>query len=255
MEICTLSAPPIVEALVEIRFNPNKAVTLKKLEKFAESLKEHYPKIEPLNSQTLDIKISGEEEPEHNFKNVPVGFRLTNIQNNRVVIIAIDKLIISFQSPYTPWPSLKEKTKEIFDKYCSAVEQKETVRVGMRYINRVDLPLGDGFTFQNYINTFPALPESDSLPTSISRFETSVLMPLPEIDSAVTIRQVLLDAQDDNEGNKKYLPFILDLDVFQEKNLSISESENIWELLDIMRDKKNAIFFSTFTDEALKPYE
>ena len=252
MEIQTLSNPPITEALLEIRFNPNKNVTVEKLNEYAGVLSDIYSNIEPVENQSFELKYSKELGAQHEVNIVPSGFKLANSQNNRVVIAAIDKLVVSFMAPYTPWPDLKNTAEELFNRYLEYAPQTEIVRLGMRYINKIKIPLKKGFEFEQYINTFPPVPKHKLLGSAIYKFETVLVMPHEDIGCASTIRQALLDVE--TEGDAEYLPFILDVDVYQNKAYDPKEFNRIWGIYEKMRTKKNAIFFSTLTDEALAPY-
>lgn len=252
MEIKTLGNPPITEALVEIRFNPNKNVTVDRLSEFANNLAATYSNAEPVENQSFQFMYSKEQGPQHEVNIEPSGFRLTNSQNNRVVIAAIDKLVVSFMAPYTPWPDLKSTTQKLFDQYLEFAPQTEVVRLGMRYIYKIKIPLKEGFSFQQYINTFPPIPKHECLSNAVSKFETVLVLPHDDIECMSTVKQTLLESE--IEGDTEYLPFLLDVDVYQNKIYDQTTFGNIWDVYESMRVKKNAIFFSTLTDEAIAPY-
>lgn len=252
MEINTLNNPPITEASLEIKFNPNKNVTLERLSAFAKELSRVYSNCEPIESQSFEFVFSKEQGAKHEFNTEPSGFRLTNSQKNRVVIISIDKLVVSFMAPYTPWPDLKDTAEELFNRYLHFAPQTEVVRLGMRYINKIMMPMSEGFTFQKYIKTFPPVPVHENLGQGISKFETVFIMPHDDIECVSTIKQVLLDPETDS--GKEYLPFFLDVDVYQNKSYKKEMYGDVWNVFESMRIKKNAIFFSTLTDEAIAPY-
>lgn len=255
METKTLKNPPIQEALLEIKFNPNKNVTVSKLKEFADSLSDVYTRIEPMENQFFEIKFTKEQSPKHDYNIEPSGFKLTNAQNNRVVIAAIDKFVVSFLSPYTPWPDLKNTAESLYKKYLAYAPQTNIIRLGMRYINSIKFPLTEDFNFQKYINTFQPLPKHDALPDAISKFESVVIMPHEDIGCVSTIRQATLDVEGADDGGPAYLPFILDIDVYQSKAIEPIQTDEIWQNFEKMRTKKNAIFFSTLTDTAIIPYD
>lgn len=254
MEIKNLKNPPIVEAVIEIRFNPNKNVTLDKLKDFATSISNKFPKIEPVQNQSFEFKYSSEEGPKHNFEIQPSGFRLKNVSDNRVIIAAIDKFTFSFLVPYTSWSDFKSEAEKFYKTYLKYVPQNEITRIGMRYINKINLPLRDDFQFETFIKTFPPLPKHEELPNAVLNFETIIVLPHEEINCDSKVRQVHLAIERDDK-NDKILPFVLDVDVYHKKSVEVQDDQYIWQLFDKMRVKKNAIFFGTFTDEALVPYE
>jgi len=255
MEIRTLANPPITEATLEIRFNPNKNITVENLLKFAESLKAKYPKQEPILIQSFEIKFSDQNtQQRRDINSQAVGYRLTNPQGNQTIIAAIDKLAISTLAPYKPWPELRDILNKLFTDYLTYASQTEITRLGMRYINKVHLPLEDNFDFQKYLTVFQPLPKYNGLPNVVSKFESMVTIPLSDIDCISNIRQVLLEPEKNEISDQELLPFILDIDVIRVETLKISQSDEIWESFDKMREKKNAIFFGTFNDPALEPH-
>lgn len=255
MDIKTLKNPPIKEALLEIRFNPNKNVTVSKLEEFADLLSDVYTKKEPVENQIFEFMYSKEQGPHHDFNIEPSGFKLTNSQNNRVVIAAIDKFVVSFLSPYTLWSDLKDTARSLYRKYLEFAPQIEIIRLGIRYINDIKLPLTEDFNFQKYINTFQPLPKHGALPDSLSKFESVVVMPHEDIGCTSTIRQTILDAEGGDKSSSAFLSFVLDIDVYQNKVIEPDQADEIWEGFEKMRTKKNAIFFGTLTDTAITPYD
>lgn len=255
MECKTLKNPPITEALIEIKFNTNKNVTVSNLEAFADSISDVYPKKESMENQSFELLYSKESGPKHEFNIKPSGFKVTSAQNNRVVICAIDRFVVSFMPPYTPWPDLKDTARDLYNKYLDFAPQTEITRIGLRYINNVHFPLNDEFSFQKYIKTMMPLPKYNGLPDSVSKFESVVIMPFKDIDCSSTIRQVLLDPEKEDGAKWSYLPFVLDIDVYQNITYTDIYADTVWDVLKIMREKKNAVFFGTFTDDALRSYE
>lgn len=255
MEIKELKNPPIVEALLEVRFNPNKYVTAKKLEEFAESISEVFVQKQAVENQTIELVFAKGVEMKHDLSVQPSGFVLKNAAGNRVVIAAIDKFVMSFLAPYAPWPSLSKEAEKYYKQYLKFAPQTEIVRLGMRYINKIKIPLTVDFNFEKYINTFPPTPKYPGLADSISKFETLLVMPHEDIGCTSSIRQVLLGLNSGDQKELPYLDYVLDIDIYMPQNLPRVDSEDIWEAYERMRSKKNAIFFGSLTDVAIAPYE
>ena len=252
MEIKTLNNPPISEAILEIRFNPNKNVTIEKLDKFVDSLSSDYPAKEPMSLQSFEVKFSADTVPQYTTDVRPGGFKIANTQGNRIVIGLIDRLVVSFKPPYRPRPELKNSTEYLFNKLLEVVPQTQIIRLGMRFTNKIKLPLKEDFVFQKYIKTFQPLPKYDGLLTGLSKFETTVSMPLPDVECESTIRQMAIEEKEDKG---EFLTFVLDIDIYQVKSYEAEGWSEIWDVFENMRDKRNAIFFGSLTDEALAQYE
>ncbi len=252
MEIKNLNNPPIKEALLEIRFNPNKDVTIERLEQFVDSLSDEYPNREPVKNQTIEVKFSAEGEPEHNVNVQPGGFKISNTQKNRIIIATIDKLVVSFLPPYKPWPELRDRTTFFYQQLMQFVPQSQIIRLGMRFINEIKLPLKEGFSFQNYTTTFQPLPKYVGIPSTLSKYESTISIPFADIECESTIRQMMFEA-DEDKG--ELLTFMLDIDIYQAHKYEAENAGGIWDVFDNMQQKRNAIFFGSLTDEALAQYE
>ena len=250
----TLSNPPIQEALLEIRFAPNREITLQHLENFAGSLSKKFPNKEPLFSHNLQFKLSGPEQKTLGDVQ-PCGYRLKNFENNRIVVGEIDKLIVSFLPPYAEWPALLDTTKNIYNDYLEHVPQHQITRIGMRYINNVKLSYDVPFKFERYLKTFPPLPQSNELPKAIRNYEATFIMPLNDFEGFSRFKQAILDPETDPQSGKiRVLPILIDIDVFQNKIYDVNDNV-IWDIFGQMRIKRNAIFYGTLTNEALEPYK
>lgn len=252
--IIELSQPPIFEALIEIRFDPNKDVTLENIEKLWDEIKEDYPVKEKLQTYSNTLKIV-EGEQQSDVSVAPAGFRFTNKKKNRTVIADFEKITVSYQAPYQSWPALRQKTEGILEKYLKHVKQNTVVRIGMRYINHLSIDDSVDFNISNYTNTSPFVAVDDELSNSFSVFETFCVKQFDDIDCTSHIRQALLPAQTDKKPNVGQFKFVLDIDLFKEKLSLNVDSPSIWDIIDDMRTKRNLIFFGTLTSKALERYK
>ena len=254
MQIKELHNPPILEALLEIRFNTNKNVTVEGLDTFAASLGATYPKKVAIDNTRFELTYGKDVGATHAFDVQPSGFKLTNANDNRIVIAAIDKFVISYLAPYESWPALLDTAKSLYAKYLQYAPQTEKIRLGLRYINKINMPANNDFKFESYIKTFPPIPKYEGIPDSISNFETVLVVPLSDIDCTSTVRQVLLNPENSGDEKSAFLPIILDIDVYRDVSTTMSDEE-MWNTFEKMREKKNALFFGSLTDLAVQPYE
>ena len=125
----------------------------------------------------------------------------------------------------------------------------------MRYINKINLPLEGKLDFDDYIKTFQPLPKyMDEIPDKLSGIESKIIIPFPDINCQSTVRQVLLPIDVKKDLESGYVTFILDIDLYNNKIIETMDGGEIWETFNAMRSKKNAIFFASLTDKAIKPY-
>ncbi len=113
----------------------------------------------------------------------------------------------------------------------------------MRSINKFDIPLFPQpmLDFNEYLTAAPIVPEG--LPQGVNSFLTRVVIHDPGSDATAIITQAFEQIVD-----PKFLPIILDIDVFQQKEV-ISE-EVAWQALEELRHFKNKIFFASITEKA-----
>jgi len=246
----TLKNPPITEALLEVRFSLSDKVGLKQLEAFAQAEESAYPGKQPLYEQSVHAVFGKEDHSARSFVH-PIGFRLQNSQGNRICQVRVDRISVSFLPPYDSWPALREATKEQYGRYRAMVPQDRIVRVGMRYINSFKLPDRDDIDLEQFLNTMPRLPKHVQLSEAVSGFETVIVMPLLDVGCTAIVRQKLVRSED-----KKVLgpSLVLDIDVYHNALEGLEESD-MWKKFDQMRNKRNAIFYGSVTEQALEPYK
>jgi uncharacterized protein (TIGR04255 family) len=80
------------------------------------------------------------------------------------------------------------------------------------------------------------------LPQGLSSFLTRLVIPDPSIDAIAIVTQALEQTVD-----PKFVPIILDIDVFRQTPTGMSEDE-AWKLIEKLRDFKNMIFFESITE-------
>ncbi len=240
-----LTNPPIVEALIELRFSPNNQVTLEQLENFAELESNRYPTRERIHAKNVEISAK--------YDTYPSGFRLKNIDENRIIACTIDRLVVTFKPPYISWPTLQKAAQTAFSNYSNHVSHGKLTRIGMRYINKIKIPLQSELDFEQYINTMPKMPKIEGIPETIQSFETLLVIPFQDIPSgAATVKQVLLPPET-GRNQTKTLPFILDIDIFCELENNFKDS-SIWTLFNKFHEKKNKLFFASLTEKTLEMY-
>ncbi len=246
-----LKTTPIAEALLELRFEPTEAVTMEQIEAFATAVAAHFPIKQPIYEQSFAFKI-GPPSASQSVTNIqPVGLDLRNTAKNRVLLPRIERFTASYLPPYVSWPALLEDLKTYYDIYRANVQHGPLLRLGMRYINRVEVTLVDGrVDLDEYLKTGPRLPTEYGLEDAVAGYDSTVVMPIQTADQLCRAR---IHYQLPDPLDAKVQPMILDIDVFYAITGPL-EWDAIAQRFEIMRQARNAIFFGTFTDKALAPY-
>lgn len=222
---------PITEAV--IHFAIEGSVSVAEQEKIANQLKKHYTRSQPQAQFTFAIdtvagKIGVDQRPE--------GFRLSSDDQTDIVLLQPAGLVISRLAPYPGWEDFKARAISVFSDWRKIAGFKRINRIGLRYINRLDIPrAGREFIVpKEYLNVYPHVP---TLGGDMTGYVTQITMPAStppwncSITSTVVLPPPLID----------HLSLLLDIDVFCQDEIPV-KSEDIWAAVDIARLVKNDIF-------------
>lgn len=128
----------------------------------------------------------------------------------------------------------------MWNTYVQTVKPIKAVRIALRYINRIMIPLPID-SFKEYILTTPEI--APDLPQGLSQFFMRLIIPDSEINAIAVITQTM------EEPKGGYLPYIFDIDVFKEQAYDVAGTE-MWNDFEKLRMFKNGIFFKSTTDKA-----
>jgi uncharacterized protein (TIGR04255 family) len=231
--------PPIVEAVIELRFAEamSKDIVSKVVRKFGKT----YPFTdaeEGLNVQVDVAKQSATTSPEWS------GTRLSSSDRADITIIRTQSFVVSRLAPYSGWEQFQERAKRDWSIAGAAIGRKIINRVGVRYINRLDIPGGaeQEVQIEDYLQVSLFLPKLDWLP--ISGYAIQVNRALAEGGYMITINSGTVPSP--LVGHRS---LALDIDLYIERDIPSKEDE-LWELIDSMRNHKNRVFEACITDQA-----
>lgn len=122
--------------------------------------------------------------------------------------------------------------------YRQVVGALPVVRVGLRYVNQLDLPLPIR-DFRDFIRLYPEV--SSDLPQMLAGFFLQVQ--IPQEDGAMLI---LNEAMVPPSG-PDVASVVLDIDVFKQ-GIKIESDDEIWNVLEALRLRKNLIFEGCITN-------
>lgn len=154
--------PPLLEAVCEFRFTPDTPWDMTIPGLVYEKLRDAFPTREQRLMQEVDELIQG-----------PEGFQQQiRMMSERTLLFAEDKktfvqvgprlLAVNSLRPYPSWVGFKPKIEKAFEVISRTVEIRGLERIGLRYINRIEIPdslakLKDYLQF--YLFLGPQLPQ------------------------------------------------------------------------------------------------
>jgi uncharacterized protein (TIGR04255 family) len=193
--------PPIVEAVCEFQFEEDSSWDLAIPGLVYEKVRSTFPIRR--QSQRVTVNIStGPEEFGPQFGTVTL-MQFVRKDERALLQVGSHLLSVNVLKPYPSWPRFQPLIRRGFNAYCDVVAPKSIRRIGLRYINHIEVPdqgikLEDYFEFRPYVG--PNLPQdfgtfalSIQVPYEKSRDILNLqLASLPRSDASINKATVLL---------------------------------------------------------------
>jgi uncharacterized protein (TIGR04255 family) len=229
---------PITEAVIELRFARPFAKSV--IETAARRLRDEYFYQDPENGMSLKFDTAtGKTEVQTDWE----GIKLSSMDRVDTIFFRTVSFICSRLAPYTGWEDFMPRTVRAWETWKRVAGTIELSRVGVRYINRIDVPVENDapVRVENYLSVSPQSPED--LPP-MSGYAMQIVRPLGFDDCGLTMNSSTVVPP-----LIGFASFVLDIDIFRETNLP-RRDEELWSLLNRIREHKNRIFESCITNRA-----
>ena len=236
--------PPVLEAVIGITFA--QPLDDKTLARADQRIGTHYPAHEGLNNTSVSVSLNmgedrrmvaapGESTTVHGHKRMSPGM-------DELAILMPNSLTVSQLAPYPGWDTFVARFKRDFHGYMGRQKTRQLSRVGVRNINRIDIPVsGDIVQHEQYLNFYPRVPDAMG---PIVAYGMQVSFAIREIDGQATLRTTPVASP-----TLGHASFILDIDVYTTSNLPMNEAA-LYQLLQHMRVAKNRVFEECITKRA-----
>jgi uncharacterized protein (TIGR04255 family) len=227
---------PITEALIDIRAALPDDVTLSTLEALHGQVTEWYP--EKKKRIEVEGQIGLEAPP--TAKRTEMGFSFSSVDGKQIFQARLDGFTFSRLRPYGNWLELNTEAKRLWGLYREAARPLEVTRVAVRYVNQIDIPLPI-IDNKEYFLTSPEV--SPKLPQELSGFFMQLQFPQADFGGMLILNQAALSSRQPDTNS-----IVLDLDVFK-ADLHLKPDDDIWLLLETLRNRKNEFFEGCITDK------
>jgi len=230
---------PITEALIDIRVELPSGVTLKTLEAVHGEVKDRYPGKK--KRVYVEGQFSAGDEIAATAKQTEMGFAFATENGKQIVQVRLDGFTFSRLRPYGNWTELRDEGRRLWEIYRGAVSPQKITRVAVRYINKIDVPL-PAIDYKDYFRTTPEV--SPALPQELSGFFMRLQFPQADFGGVLILTQTAVPPPSPDMNS-----VILDLDVFKD-GLDLVSANEVWELLETLRNRKNEFFEGCLTNKA-----
>jgi uncharacterized protein (TIGR04255 family) len=241
--------PPIVEAVLQLRYGS--AFTGVELTRISRLLQRRYPKSQPEIDFQLAVKIEAANDRATAASNarpdvVDKGVRLLSDDDQRIVITRTKSILFAHQAPYPGWDLFLTEARAIFDTVREKLGFRQVSFVGLRYTNRIDVPLGasqETVVPGDYLIAGPALPNIPISP-AVRMYQL-----VADVDLRMDRLVARIQAATLPPALINHASLLLDIDIIGQHDVP-QKPDEFWELVGRMRQAKNEIFEACITDNA-----
>jgi uncharacterized protein (TIGR04255 family) len=226
---------PVTEAVIEIR--TKSSLQAGELERLVARFGKKFP-TPPQKLFDLSVEVGEVASTARQQLN---GYRLAATDGARLLNLGLQSFNTAKLAPYEGWERFVEEVQANWDIWLKIVQWRPIARIGVRYINRIDVPIIGRFELDDYLTFLPVMPKS--LDNGIEHFAMNILVPLGKDDL-----KLVLNAGSTPSPLIGHTSLILDLDVALDTNLP-TNNESLWAAIDRMRLRKNEVFEACITDK------
>jgi uncharacterized protein (TIGR04255 family) len=232
---------PIAEAVLEIKCTLPEGVSLDDLLQCVD--RDEFPVADQAVSVEGRIDLSDDGQIRSAARGQVLGHVFRRADGNRVVQARLDGFSFSWLPPYDRWEAFLSEAEAHWLRYRRAVRPTKAVRLGVRFINKIDVP-SPQIEIKDYLRMSADVPAY--LPQGIAGYFVQVQIPLSHYDCSATITTTLVPPPNDDSTS-----LLLDIDTWQMVEISLTddvEAEGVAARLATMRKAKNYVFESCITD-------
>lgn len=241
-----LSQAPVIEAVMDIRAHASQPF---EEEAVRQSLEPRLTGFRFLDSQREfqhEVKIAAGSTSEQCVRDLGwKGLRFQSEDQKKIVQFNRDGFVASRLEPYPDWATFAQEGFDLWRIFGDIARPVEINRLGLRYINRIELPLDDP-RLSDYVKHPPQPPEGLNLPHIGFMYHETFAVP----GHAYAIN-FIRTIQPADPGTGKGPGLIFDIDVFSTTGIALPTDE-LALIFAEMRWLKNKVFFGTITEKTLE---
>ena len=231
---------PITEAIIEVQCELPPEVSLENLAQAVDltEFENSGPSVQFRGQIGLTEQgITGDTTTEQ------IGHVFRRSDGRRVIQSRFNGFSYSALPPYESWEVFSTEAWSHWLYYKRTVNPIRATRLGVRYINKIDIPEA-AVEIKDYLRT--AVDVSPYLPQMTSAYFLQIVVPISRYDANATIISAAVPPQTPNSSS-----LILDIDTWKIVDINLNRTldpEEIREQFNVLREAKNYVFEACITD-------
>lgn len=233
---------PIVEAIIDIRVRMPRDVSFDQLKSAGAGVSADYPTVENLQ-QSIIAFGQGPGPFDQAMQRETMSSPLFKSQDgHRIWQSRLDGFTFSQLKPYDTWLDFRDAAAAAWALYREATKPEAIVRLGLKYINRFDIPepVND---LKSFLRTVPEV-SPDLSQAKVGGFFMQLQIPQPDIEAMVVVTEAMIPPPQVGIAS-----IVLDIEVARQNNLPEKDTE-IWSCFEKLRERKNQVFEASITAAA-----
>jgi len=235
---------PITEAIIDIRVEVTSESKVETLDPIYDLIRANYPQREEVMFFQGQFVMRPDVAP--TSIQTKQGYLYRSSDGKYVLQTRINGFTLSRLPPYENWVSFRTEARRLWIIYKRIANPAKATRVAVRSINRIDIP---PFTdLKEYFKTFPEV--SPDLPQSLTGYVMQLLIAQEDLGGMLSLIQAIVPPP-----RREVASINLDIDLYKESTSEFTSDKEIWEFLEVLRDRKNRVFEGCITDNARNLFE
>jgi uncharacterized protein (TIGR04255 family) len=232
---------PITEAVLDIRVEARSGIEASDLLPVLEEMKDSYANTEDqFELHALLIDDHGSQQS-NSVSRKKIGFRARHAKD-RLYQAQVTGFSFNKLAPYDRWATFKSEAKRIWSIYRQIARPVSITRLGLRYINKIDIPVAASVQLKDYFRAYIEISDEVPETKTMSNFLFQVHLPQVDLGGLCVINCAALPPAQSGTAS-----ILLDIDVFKLSEAPQQEAD-VWALFDKLRQRKNSIFEACITD-------
>ncbi len=232
--------PPVIEAIVEFRLeNP---LSSEQLDALSEKYADRLPIKETVSTISVTVDADFAESQKTN-----TGYRMRQEDGGESVTINDHVLTNSLTGIYSNWDDFMEFVSWSWTNWSGAINENPIARLGVRFINRIDLKNTGQFKIEDYLTIYPMI--SNDPEQILYDYKMQLAIPSNLENSYVIVNTGMIKPPTGTGSS-----FILDIDVFRTEKCPQKHFE-IFAYLENIHNEKNELFESFITDKTREIFQ
>jgi uncharacterized protein (TIGR04255 family) len=235
--------PPIIQALCEYSFEPTQPWDWTIPGLFYSEVKNEFPKKREQNVLQVELQVGPNVIPPA-VKGGTASVQFLTEDEKTLIQVGPDAVAAHRLRPYTGWDNFKPTILRAVEAYTNVAKPGGIRRLGLRFINRIEIPGTNEVRIEDYLLATPKVPEE--IPQTFGSWAQRVEIPYSQVGGVLILQSGSVRADE-----RKIAVFMLDIDFVTAVNqpLPLGEAE---KRLEIAHTEVERAFETCITNEARK---